>query len=81
MTYRDPAKGDLVRNVVSGRVANVVEVNNKFGWFRVKYVNGEQKQHQHNVSGNQSFVKLTKEETADHYLGLENIGLTNYWSD
>ncbi len=79
--YTDPKVNDLVENTHTFNVAKVTEVNSRFGWFKVQYLDGVVREHLSLTSGNSSFVKLTREQRADYLLKLENAGITDFWRE
>jgi hypothetical protein len=79
----DPKVGDILMHVKTHRPVKVLEVNDKYGWFKVKFIPGDYtKILTMNAYGeSQSFYKITNEERADLFLRLENLGITDAWRD
>lgn len=74
-----PAVNDHLENKYSLKIAKVIEVNNQFGWFKVRYLDGYERIYDMCVGGTHSFIKLTDEERADYFLKLANAGLLDDW--
>lgn len=79
---KDPIVGDLVENLRSYRVAKVIEVNNRFGWFKVQYFEDDYiKEHTLMNEGSTVFRRLTSQEKADFFWLLEKHGITDNWRE
>jgi hypothetical protein len=80
---KNPVVGDLVESTYNYKLGKVIEIDNQFGWFSIKYFDtGKIKRYSINTYGeNSSFRRLRDEERADFFLKLENAGLTDYWKE
>lgn len=77
-----PKKHDRIESKHTLEEGDVIEVNEKWGWFRVRWDKGMIKEYSLNDPG-ASFIKIKDgaEIRADYLLRLENSGLTDYWRE
>ncbi len=73
--------GDLLEHKHTYEVCRVYEINNQFGWYVVKYLDGRTKRYGNVGVAHQTFTRLDQEQKANFYLKLENIGLTDFWRE
>ena len=81
MALKDPVVGDYVESYSTRVLGRVTEVNNKFGWFKVLFLNGRVFEYRMGNRDNQALRKVDAEKVADYYLGLENSQLTDSWNE
>ncbi len=77
-----PQTGDYVESRWTFKPGKVVEHNDRFGWYKVRYLDGHTQEYSSNLREKDLGVRLlSKEEKADLFLSLENAGITDAWSD
>jgi hypothetical protein len=81
MALKDPIVGDYVESYTTRVIGKVTVVNDYWGWFKVKFLNGKTSEFRIHNSGTQVLRRVSKEELADHFLKLENSGVTDYWNE
>lgn len=60
---------DLVAHIVTGDIHAVMDVDEKYGWFKTQNLYTRKiRIYGMNVEGNSTFTKLTYEEAVDFYL-------------
>ena len=81
---------DIVANRITHRTGRIIEINTKYGWFRVRYDDGFIKEYRyHGNREDLGVYKLTPQELneykkiqrADELLRKENAGITDHWRD
>jgi len=78
---KDPVVGDHVQSCRTRQLGKVIEVNNQWGWFKVKFLSGRVTEYRMNNDGTDALNKVDAEKIADYYLGLENSQLTDSWNE
>lgn len=76
----NPKVGDYVASMKTNDMGKVIDVDNYWGWLRVKYPN---KTYKYTIlnKGCTALRRCSKEEVADYFLNLENSGITDSWHD
>lgn len=74
----DPKVNDYVITKHKGHVGRVIEVNKKWGWFKVDF--GRNRIREYSDTSD-SLYRMTSELRADFLLKMENAGLTDSWAE
>ena len=77
----EPKLRDTVKSLNTGQVGTVIEVNNHYGWFKVRYEDGGSREYRMGTSNAKNLRVLTLEQYADYLLNKENMGITDYWRE
>lgn len=78
---RSPQVGDMLRHIASNSIVKIFDVDEKYGWFKVKFPNGVIRKFTSTGGSSTLFKYLTPEEFADYRLSLANMDSNDSWRE
>lgn len=79
--HKPPQVGDVMWHLSSESIVEVIEVNEKYGWFKVQFPNGVIRKFSSTGGSNCLFRYLTPEQFADHRLAQANTNPNDSWRE